>query len=116
MPWRNPNLWPEWAPLAAFVSFFGGAVRWYENVQLGGKFHLMSFLADMLISCVIGYAVFWLAVDFEQHLSVCACLAGVAGNVGSRCFDIARVFFGRRYGIPPDVVNPDDSRRNEDRP
>ena len=101
MPWKDPTFWPPWAPLATIVSGVGALARWYENWMLGGKFRLLPFLIDMLISCVIGYLVFWMAVDFEQHLSVCACLAGVAGNIGSRIFDIARILINRRLGVEP---------------
>lgn len=107
MPWKDPQMWPPWAPLAAIVSGVGALARWYENIMLGGKFKFVPFLIDMLISCVIGYLVFWMAVDFNQHLSVCACLAGVAGNVGSRIFDVARILIGRRLGLP---ANPDAKR------
>lgn len=100
MPWKDPSLFPPWAPLAAIVSGVGALARWYENWMLGGKFRPLPFFIDMLISCTVGYLVFWMAVDFGQHLSVCACLAGVAGNVGSRIFDVARIVIGRRLGLP----------------
>lgn len=97
MPEKDPFL--QSVLLSAFCGAFGGAVRWFENWKVGGAFRLSIFLIDMAISSVVGFAMFWLAVDFDQHLSVAACMAGFGGNVGSRIFDLARIFFKKRVGL-----------------
>ena len=87
--------------LSGLAGLFGCLVRYFENWKVGGKFRFPIFLADAGISCVIGWALYSLALDFDQHASVAACLAGLGGNVGSRVFDVARVLL-RKNGLPID--------------
>lgn len=98
MPEKDPIAQSVLIALAA--AGLGCVARWFENVKVGGKFKMGVFLADLFISCGVGCAVFWLAIDFGQHLSVAACLSGVAGNYGSRIFDLARVLIGNKYSLP----------------
>lgn len=100
MPEKEPIVQSIVIALAA--GALGCVARWFENVKVGGKFKMGVFLADLFISCGVGCAVFWLAIDFGQQLSVAACLSGVAGNYGSRIFDLARVLIGNRYSLPID--------------
>lgn len=101
MPEKDPFI--QTLIIGGLSSAFGAIVRWYENVKVGGKFHFWWFVADVLISSVVGLGVFWLALDtFEQHLSMAACLAGLGGNVGSRAFDLARVVVVRKWNLPID--------------
>lgn len=100
MPEKDPIF--QSVLLSTFCGAFGCASRWFENWKIGGKFRVSVFLVDMVISSVVGLGMFWLAVDFDQHLSVAACMAGFGGNVGSRIFDLARVLFSKRTGIPID--------------
>lgn len=101
MPEKDPFV--QTLIIGGLSSAFGALVRWYENVKVSGKFHFGWFVADMLISSVVGLGVFWLALDsFEQHLSMAACLAGLGGNVGSRAFDLGRMICSRRFNLPID--------------
>lgn len=88
--------------ISGLAGLFGCLVRYFENWKVGGKFRFSIFLADAFISCVIGWGIFWLALDFDQHASLAACLAGLGGNIGSRVFDVARVLFFRKHNLPID--------------
>lgn len=100
MPEKDPFM--QSALIALATGALGCIARWFENIKVGGKFKLGIFLVDLFISCGIGCAVFWLAIDLGQHASVAACLSGVAGNYGSRIFDLVRLLIGQKYNLPID--------------
>lgn len=100
MPEKDPVV--QGFLISGLAGIFGCAVRYFENWKVGGKFNLTIFLFDAAISCVIGWGLFWLAIDFDQHASMAACLAGLGGNIGSRVFDVARVLFFQKHRLPID--------------
>lgn len=100
MPEKDPFI--QGFLISGFAGIFGCVVRYFENWKVGGKFSFPVFCLDAGISCVIGCGLFWLALDFDQHVSVAACLAGLGGNIGSRVFDIARIMFFQKHNLPID--------------
>ncbi len=84
------NLGRDAVALGLAVGVFGGVARWYIDVRGGAQFKMIYFLADMTISAVVGLLAFWVSHEMGQLESVSACVAGFAGNLGSRVFDIAQ--------------------------
>ncbi len=76
--------------LGLAIGVFGGLARWYVDIKSGAQFKMLYFLADMTISAVVGLLAFWVSHEMGQLESVSACVAGFAGNLGSRIFDIAQ--------------------------
>lgn len=90
------NLGRDAIALGLAVGFFGGVARWYVDLKSGAEFKMMYFLFDMAISAVVGFLAFWVSHEMGQLESVSACVAGFAGNLGSRIFDIAQQIINDR--------------------
>lgn len=84
------NLTRDALALGLAVGLFGGAARWYVDIRSGQRFNMLYFIFDMTISAVVGLLAFWVSHEMGQLESVSACVAGFAGNLGSRIFDIAQ--------------------------
>lgn len=76
--------------LGLAIGVFGGVARWYVDLKSGTEFKMLYFIVDMAISAIVGLLAFWVSHEMGQLDSVSACVAGFAGNLGSRVFDIAQ--------------------------
>lgn len=85
--------------LSLAAAFFGGFTRWYVDMRNGQTFKLSFFIADMLISGGVGFLAYWVAHEMGQLPSVCACIAGFAGNLGSRVFDFGNTLLQERLHL-----------------
>ncbi|MDO5531072.1 phage holin family protein [Sutterella sp.] len=102
MPEKSPQNWSLLTLLVSvIVPLCGGAIQYRQAHKLG-DWSLGTFLADMFTSGFVGFMVFWVCHDaLEQPDSICAALAGFAGNLGVTIFDYARWALRRRIGMPP---------------
>lgn len=67
----------------SLLSFWGGAVRVYQNIQKGQKFSFVELFGEMAISGFVGIITFWLCEynGFNQLLT--AALVGVSSHMGT---------------------------------
>lgn len=79
--------------VAAGAAVLGGLCRWWKDEIFSRTFTwtlVAVFVVDMVISAGIGILAFWVASDLGQPGSVAAASAAVAGNFGSKAFDLIR--------------------------
>lgn len=88
MPYRHPDVLT--LVIAALAAGIGAIARWYEKKLFKSPFHWGLFAIDMALSAAIGVLVFWIIVDLGQPESFAAMGAAIAGNIGSRFFDICQ--------------------------
>lgn len=98
------------AAVATATAVFGGVARWYADRLFQAPFQWGAFLLDMLISAGVGVLAFYVVLDLGQPQSFAAVASAISGNIGSRCFDIARMLIRGRVKKAAD--NEDEPKQN----
>lgn len=67
----------------SLLSFWGGAVRVYQNIKKGDKFSFFELFGEMSISGFVGIITFWLCEYSGFSPLLTAALVGVSSHMGT---------------------------------
>lgn len=85
----------------ALIAALGGCVvNYLSEYKQTGRMNFRWMIPDLVISGFVGVFVFWFFVDHGFSASESAVATCIAGNLGSRIFDISRFLIEYKIGLP----------------
>lgn len=92
MPFNAKDVFTTSTPYLILISAIGGClIRYLDDYKRTNSIKVSWLFADLLVSSFLGYLTFWfLAENTDFTISLCAIATCIAGNLGSKIFDIIR--------------------------
>lgn len=98
----------------ALIAALGGCVvNYLSEYKQTGRMNFRWLIPDLVISGFVGVFVFWFFVEHGFSASESAVATCIAGNLGSRIFDIFRFLLEYKIGLPKSFLArpPEDKER-----
>lgn len=100
--------------IIALIAAFGGcAVNYLSEYKQTGRMNFRWLIPDLIISGFIGFFVFWFFVEHSFSPSESAVATCIAGNLGSRIFDIFRFLIEYKLNLPKGFVSTRTTENKE---
>lgn len=91
--------------IIAIIAALGGCVvNYLSEYKATGRMNFRWMIPDLIISGFVGYLVFWFFVEHGFTASEGAIATCIAGNLGSRIFDIFRFLIEYKIGLPKNFL------------
>lgn len=98
----------------AMIAALGGCVvNYLSEYKQTGRMNFRWMIPDLAISGFVGFFVFWFFIEHGFSASESAVATCIAGNLGSRIFDIFRFLIENKIGLPKSFLASKNSDKEQ---
>lgn len=98
----------------ALIAALGGCVvNYLSEFKQTGRMNFRWMIPDLVISGFVGFFVFWFFIEHGFSASEGAVATCIAGNLGSRIFDIFRFLIEYKIGLPKSFLTHSTEKKKQ---
>lgn len=99
--------------IAMIAALGGGVVNYLSEYKQTGRMNFRWMIPDLAVSGFVGFFVFWFFIEHGFPASESAVATCIAGNLGSRIFDIFRFLIENKIGLPKSFLASKNSDKEQ---